>query len=279
MKPPSSEPIGLIAGEGTLPKLVAEGIKKTGQTVACIGLQNHYEKDLPQICDLFKTAGVLRIGKWIRLLRKWNVKKAIIVGRVEKKLMHDPKRFIVQIPDWIALKLWYVHLRNDKRSASVLNAVANELTNKGIELIDSTSYIKDHLAPVGQIGSVSPSKEVEKDIEFGWPILSKINMLKIGQALIVKERDIVAVEALEGTDAMIERSKKLCQRGGWSLLKCASENHDMRTDVPTIGVNTIKKVSEGGGHAIAIGANRTILVNMPDVIKSANKLGVALIGI
>jgi len=275
----NTNPIGLIAGEGKLPQLIAKGIHNAGKEVACVGLKNYYHKDLPSYCDYFKAVGPFRIGQWIRTLKKWKISKAIMVGRVQKKQMYDPRRFFNQLPDIKTLSLWYFSLKDDKRSPAVLNALTEELNKKGIQLIDSTSYIQDHLAEVGTLGSHQPKKENLSDISFAWPILNKINFLKIGQAITVKGKDIIAVEALEGTDAMIERTGKLCKKGGWTLVKTASENHDMRTDVPTIGINTIEKVYDNGGNTIAIGAQKTILVEKEKTINLANKLGICLIGI
>lgn len=275
----NTKPIGLIAGEGKLPQLIANGIHNSGKEVACIGLKNYYHKDLPNHCDYFKEVGPFRIGQWIRTLKKWKISKAIMVGRVQKKQMYDPRRFFNQLPDIKTLSLWYFSLKHDKRSPAVLNALTEELNKRGIQLIDSTSYIQDHLAEVGTLGCHEPKKENLSDISFAWPILNKINSLKIGQAITVKGKDIIAVEALEGTDAMIERTGKLCKKGGWTLVKTANENHDMRTDVPTIGINTIEKVYGNGGNTIAIGAKKTILVEKEKTINLANKLGICLIGI
>ena len=114
---------------------------------------------------------------------------------------------------------------------------------------------------------------------FGWPLLDKVVELDVGQAIIVREGDIVAVEALEGTDRMIDRAGELCRAKGWTLFKSAKRSHDMRADVPTIGVPTVERVARHGGACIAVGAGRVILVDAPAVLAAADRLGIAIVGV
>jgi DUF1009 family protein len=204
---------------------------------------------------------------------------AVMVGRVSKARMHDPLRFLRQLPDWRAASLWYRRLRHDHRSSTLLTALAEELLGNGIRLIDSTTYIPEHLTSAGTIGRVTPSAQASGDIAFGWPLFRQALALGIGQAMTVRDRDVIAVEAVEGTDRMIERTGELCRASGWTLLKSASDEHDMRADVPTIGVATVERVARCGGRTIAMGAGRVILIDRPAVIAAADRLGVALVGI
>ncbi len=271
--------IGLIAGQGTLPLLVAQGIRAAGCRVAAVGLHGQYEPGLRDACDEFAEAGVLQLGKWIRLMRRFHAQRAVIIGRVGKARMHDPWRLLRQLPDLRAIDLWYRRLRHDHRTAALLAAVADELTNSGVTIIDSTTYITAHLATTGQMGRVAAAAQQLADIQFGWPLLAQLASSNIGQALTVREGDVIAVEAVEGTDAMIERTGQLCPKRGWVLLKTASPGHDMRADVPTIGVQTIERLASAGGKAISLGAGRVILADREAVIAAADRLGVALIGI
>lgn len=271
--------LGLIAGNGRLPILVARGMKAAGARVSCVGLAGQYQPDLPACCDDFKTAGLVQIGRWIRLLRRWGVHEAVLVGGVRKERMHDPLRVFRQIPDWRAAVLWYRHLRHDRRNAAVLTAVADELARSGITLLDSTTYIPDQLASEGMMTRTQPTPQHRADIEFGWSILAQTVELGVGQAIAVRDRDVIAVEALEGTDRMIIRAGELCSARGWTFLKTASQTQDMRADVPTIGVQTIENLARAGGGCIAVGAGRVILVDKPIVIDAADKAKIAIVGI
>jgi hypothetical protein len=273
------KPMGLIAGQGRLPLLVARGMKARHAKVCCIGLRDQFDLQLPSLCHEFQVVGLVRIGKWIKLLRHWGAREAVMVGGVSKKRMHDRWRLLRQIPDWRAVRLWYRHLRHDRRNAAVLAAVADELARSGITLIDSTAYISDHLAAEGAMTRAQPTASQRGDIGFGWPLLTQMVELDIGQSIAVRDRDVIAVEAVEGTDAMIERAGELCQTRGWTLLKTAKANHDMRADVPTIGMATIERAAKAGCGCIALGAGRVILIDKPAVLRAADELRVAIIGV
>jgi DUF1009 family protein len=271
--------VGLIAGQGQLPFLVAQGVRAEGGRVCCVGLRDQYDGGLRERCDEFGEAGIVQLGRWIRLLRRWDVSEAVMVGRVDKARMHDPFRIVRQLPDWRAVVLWYRRLRHDHRTPAVLAAVADALGENGITLIDSTTHIPEHLATEGTMGAVEPTASQRLDTAFAWPILERLLELGIGQAMAVRERDVIAVEAVEGTDRMVDRAGELCPRRGWVLLKSSRADHDRRADVPTIGVRTVERVAESGGRCIAVGAGRVILVDKPQVIAAADGAGVALLGI
>ena len=274
----SDRPIGLIAGQGALPVIVARGMRAAGRRVSCIGLADQFVPELPALCDDFAEAGVVQLGKWLRLARRFGVREAVMVGRVAKARMHDPFRMLRQLPDWRAINLWYRKLRHDRRSATLLTVLADDLAKEGLVLIDSTTYIPDHMASEGVMTKRQPTDEQRGDIAFGWPLLKQVGSLDIGQAIAVREKDVIAVEAVEGTDRMIARAGELCRRKGWTLLKTARPGHDMRADVPTIGVSTIESMHKAGGGCIAVGVGRVILVDRPAVIAAADRLGVAIVG-
>lgn len=274
-----SRPIGLIAGQGRLPILVAEGIHAAGEEVCCVGLRDQFDSTLPARCDRFAPAGLVRLGRWIRLLRRWGVTEAVMVGAVTKARMHDPLRVLRQMPDWRAAILWYRRLRHDRRSAAVLAAVADMLEEGGVRLIDSTTYIPDHLAEVGVMTRHQPTPAQRADIEFGWELLDRVVELGAGQSMAVRERDVIAIEAVEGTARMIERAGTLCRAKGWTLLKTASADHDMRADVPSMGVETIEQLSRAGAGCAALGAGRVILIDKPAVLAAADRAKIALVGV
>lgn len=273
------ESIGLIAGAGRLPILVAEGMKEAGRRVCAVGLRGQFDAALPPLCDAFSVVGIARLGSWIRVLRRFEVTEAIMVGRVEKGRAHERLKFLRLMPDVRSAMLWYRKLRHDHRNATVLTAIADELRSEGITLIDSTTFIAEQMATPGVMGRVQPTPQQQGDVAFGWPLLGQIAAIDVGQSIAVRERDVVAVEAVEGTDAMIERAGQLCSARGWSLLKTAKPQHDMRADVPTIGVATVERVARCGGRCIAVGVGRVILLDKPLVIEAADRLGVALLGV
>jgi DUF1009 family protein len=271
--------VGLIAGEGRLPILVADGMRARGMRVACVGLYGCYDPALPSHCDDFRVAGVLQLGRWIRHLRRMGAHDAVMVGRVAKARFHQPFRMLRQVPDWRSVRVYYLRARHDRRSPALLAAVADELLTGGVRLIDSTTHITDHMASVGVMGSVAPSADVQRDVDFGWHVLLESSRLGIGQCIAVRDRDVLAVEAIEGTDAMIERAGSLCRAGGWTMLKTASASHDMRADVPTIGVQTVERLSRARARAIVLGAGRVILIDRPAVLAAADRAGIAVIGV
>jgi len=274
----SAAPLGLIAGSGELPMLVAKGARAAGRRVVCVGIHGAFDERLPALCDRFDSAGLVQIGRWVRLLRRGGASEAIMVGGVRKTRMHDPWKLFRQVPDLRAAWLWYRRLRHDRRNHAVLAAVADELASCGVPLMDSTTFIADHMASAGTMGRAQPDAASVADVAFGWPLLLQAVELDIGQSMAVRDRDVIAVEAIEGTDAMIDRAGQLCRARGWTLLKTAKAAHDRRADVPTIGVATIERVAAAGCRCIALGAGRVILVDRPAVLHAADRLGVAILG-
>jgi len=275
----SLPPIGMIAGGGRLPVAAAEGIRAAGRSVCCVGLADQYDDDLPALCDAFRRVGLVQVGKWARVLRRWGCREAVLLGKVQKTRMYDPLVWLRYRPDWTAAKIWFWRLRNDKRADSMLGAVADELQADGITLIDSTKYIPRHMADLGVMGRVKPTAANEADIAFALPIVQRMGELDIGQAIAVADRDVIAVEAIEGTDAMIERAGLLCPKGRWTLIKVAKPNQDMRFDVPTVGPGTIEKLAAQRANCLAVEAGRTIVLDREAMIAAADAAGIAVVGV
>ncbi len=183
--------------------------------MACAAFSQHAWPELRRECDDFAWVGVLRMGQWVRVLRAWGCHEAIMVGRVRKTQMYDPWRYFRYIPDWRAARLWFTDLRHDKRPYAILQAVIRELSSAGINLMDSTTYCADQLADSGVLTRHQPNESQWSDIRFGWSICRQLSTLDIGQSIAVMDRDVIAVEALEGTNAMIERAGKLYRVRGW----------------------------------------------------------------
>jgi hypothetical protein len=271
-------PLGLIAGEGVFPLLVARGARAAGRKVVCAALAGCAWPDLRNECDRFHWVGVLRIGQWARVLRRAGCAEAIIVGRVGKAQMYNRWRYFQYIPDFATLRLWFTDLRHDKRVGAVLSAIARQLQAEGITLIDSTRYTPDQLATAGVMGKRQPTEKQWADIRFGWELCRTISRLDIGQAIAVLDKDIIAVEAIEGTNAMIERAGQWCRSGGWTLIKVANQAQDMRMDVPTIGTTTIEKLNAARAGCLVLEPGKTIILEKQKVLELADRYKIAVVG-
>jgi DUF1009 family protein len=278
--PPPPTAIGVIAGGGRLPLIVAEGLRSIGHPIHGLGLANQYEPDFPTRCDSFEEVGLLKIGSWGKILSGKGVRHAIMVGKVDKaKLMHDPWRALKNLPDWRTIVSWYTHLRHDRRTHAVLTAIADELDRCGVALLDSTSPIQNEMTHAGVMTKRQPTAEQRADVEFVWPMLREALRLDIGQAITVRERDVIAVEAVEGTDRMLERTGALCRARGWTMCKGARHGHDRRSDVPTVGINTLHKMHETGGGCLALSVGDVIMLDKQEMIDVADRLGIAIVGV
>ena len=271
--------LGLIAGAGRLPFLVAGGAKLAGLKVVCLGLGETAEKSLADEVDIFYRVALARPGAWIRKLRKHGVRRTIMVGRVSKGRLFTPWRIVQYLPDWRAFRIYYWRLRGKTRlTDSLLCAVADELATGGIILENSIMYCKEHLATTGLMTRTHVRPSVKEDIEFGWQIAKKLGELDIGQAIAVKEREVIAVEAIEGTAEMIERAGHLCRSGGWTLIKVSKPQQDMRFDVPCVGTETVRGLAQNGGKCLVVEAEKTIIIDKPQTIELADKLDISILG-
>jgi len=227
-----------------------------GRRVVILGLKGAASPRLAGLADEFRWVGIARIGSWLAALARARPAEAVMLGGVKKGEIYSPFRVLRYIPDIRTAWLWYVRVRKDKRDNAVLLAVADELKKEGIELVSSVKYCPEHLAGEGLMTRTPVPRSCQEDIDFGWRIARSSADLDIGQSVAVKERDIIAVEAVEGTDAMIRRAGELCRVGGWTLVKVARPNQDMRFDVPTIGPSTIRNLRDAGCRCLVVEAAR-----------------------
>jgi len=274
-----SKTLGLIAGGGRLPFLVAQGARRAGQKVVCVGLAGYVEPALAADVDLFYRVAVARPGSWMRKLRKHGVTRAIMVGRVTKSHLFTPWRILHYLPDWRAFRIYYWRLRGkDKLTDTLLSALADELASGHIHLENSMMYCAEHLADTGLMTEGKPVSRVQEDVAFGWPLAKKLGELDIGQAIAVREREVIAVEAIEGTAEMIKRAGRFCKAGGWTLIKTAKPQQDPRFDVPCVGPETVRDLAANGGTCLVVEAGKTMVVDKPETIKLADELGISILG-
>ena len=169
-------------------------------------------------------------------------------------------------------------LRHDHRDNAVLRAVADLLSGKGVELMSSVTYCREHLATEGLMTRRPVPRSAAGDMAFGFQIARRSAALDIGQSVAVKEGDIIAVEAVEGTDEMIDRAGRLCRKGGWTLVKVARPDQDMRFDVPAVGPETIRRLKQARGACLVLEAGRTLILDKPETLKLADACGIAVFG-
>lgn len=200
-----------------------------------------------------------------------------MVGRVEKNTLYDRWRYLRYIPDLQAIKMFWKVIRTDKRPQTILQTIADGLAEQGITLIDSTKYCADHVVTPGVMTRRKPTDAQWADIHFGYQVCQTVTKLDIGQSIAVLDHDVIAVEALEGTNAMIERAGKLCRIGGWTMVKCANSKQDMRVDVPTIGTVTIEKLAAARASCVVLEPGKTIILEKPKVLELADRYKIAVV--
>lgn len=271
------DPLGIIAGAGRFPFLVAEGARAAGRPLVIVGLRGLADRSLADHADRFHWSGVVRLGRWIRLFRKAGVREAVMAGSVCKSEMYTRFRLIRYLPDWTSIKLWFFEV-TDRRNDTILRATADHMARKGITLVNSIQYCPDHMATEGVMTRRQLTEAQRADVEFGWRIAKEMGRLDIGQSIAVKEQEVIAVEAIEGTDRMIERAGELCRHGGWTLVKVAKPDQDLRFDVPTVGPDTITNLHRSRAAALVVEAGRTLVVDRPALLELADKLGIVVVG-
>ncbi len=236
--------IGLLAGSGRFPILFAEAARRQGLKVACVGISYEARRSCAEICDSFEVVGVSKLGGMIRSFRRRGAGRIVMAGKVTKSVMYTPGRFLQLWPDLRMARFWYRNLV-DKRDDSILLGVIAEFARDGMTFASALDYCPELLVTQGVLTRRRPSAAELKDVAFGWHLAKEMGRLDVGQSVAIKESAAVAVEAIEGTDRCIERAGQLCRAGGWTLVKVAKPQQDMRFDVPTIGVTTDREPPQG----------------------------------
>jgi len=272
--------IGIIAGWGNFPVRVAQKLKSDGYQVYCMGIKDHADPRLADICDDYREFGMGRMGAQIRYLKSAGVVHATLAGKFFKTKLFERFSIIRHFPDltfWRHFYPVFVTKSVDRKDDTLLLTVIQVYAAGGIEFLPATDYAPELLVKQGTLTNRKPTDAQWKDIRFGWTAAKEMGRLDIGQSVIVKDRAILAVEAMEGTDACIERSGQLCKSGGMTLVKVAKPDQDMRFDVPTIGEGTVETLHKAGGKVIAIEADKTIVLDQEATIAKANKLGIVIV--
>jgi UDP-2,3-diacylglucosamine hydrolase len=263
--------LGIISGTGELPMAIAGEARALGYKVIGIALEPLADSSISSYVDEIKWVNVGKFGKVIDSLKNFGVTEAVMAGKVSKTLLY--KSGIT--PDLRAVKLLFS--LKDRCDDSILLAVADELKKEGITLLDITKFGSGLFASEGAFTKKKPAMKEWEDIKFGWSIAKEIGRLDIGQTVVVKNRAVMAVEAIEGTDEAIRRGGKLAGKDA-VVVKVGKPNQDMRFDVPVIGLDTIKTMIEVHAGVLAVEAKKCLILNREKIIDVSKKAGISVVG-
>ena len=260
--------IGLIAGAGVLPLEFIRSARERGDTVVVFALENMASQQLEKEADRVYRMNIGQYKKFGFLLLKERIRQLALIGKVKKNVIYEEGTYDEEAR--IVLK----NMRN-KKDYSILEEITRHLKRIGVEVIDGMRYLSHLLPDKGVLSRTAPDERVEEDIKIGYGIAKKLAGMDIGQTVVVKERAIVAVEAMEGTDAAITRAGEIAGKG-CVMVKVSRPDQDLRWDIPTVGPDTMTGLSRNGFSALAIESGKMFLINKEELVKIADANGVAV---
>ncbi|MFH1189280.1 MAG: UDP-2,3-diacylglucosamine diphosphatase LpxI [Candidatus Omnitrophota bacterium] len=261
--------IGIVAGAGKLPVIFAQEAKARGDKTIGIGIKGITSADIESHVDKFVWFELGAFQKMVFALVSNRINKIVLLGKLKKDLFFDNAESFDDDTKKLLNKL------NDNKDYSILNKAAEFMGKFGIEVIDPTVYLKGHVPSKGVITKRSPDKEESADIDYARKIAVELAGLDIGQTVIVKNRTVIAIEAVEGTDEAITRAGALSKRG-FVVVKAARPKQDMRFDIPLVGLDTVEAIVKAGGTALAIEADKTLLIDRRAILDLADEKGLAI---
>ncbi|MBQ3310659.1 UDP-2,3-diacylglucosamine diphosphatase LpxI [bacterium] len=261
----------LIAGDGSLPVIMAKNATKNGLEVVCISLSSDNYKELKKVCSKVYSVAPGQVLKIQEILKNEQIKQLTFLGKVSKKLILKRPKF-----DSKALEL----LKKVKRlnDDQVMLILIEELEKLGITALDQTIFIKNLMIPAGILGKIKPNEEQINDVQYGYATAKEMGKLDIGQSVVIKDRMVMAVEAIEGTDKCIERGGKIAKTDA-VVVKVAKPHQDKRFDIPAVGLNTIKTMKKFKLKVLAVEANETIIVEQEKVVNFADKNNIIIMAV
>jgi DUF1009 family protein len=274
---------GLIAGNGRFPFMVVEGARRAGVSLSVAAIREETDPRIEKEVESLTWVGIGQLGKMIRFFKGEGVEKAIMAGQVKHVQI-----FSGAVPDARMLKML---LKLPRRNTnSLIGAIADELAREGIDLIDSTYFVQDHLPAVGTLTHRRPSAAERADVDFGFEIAREMSRLDLGQTIVVRGKACVAIEAMEGTDATIRRAGELMRgretrnkikltSGPLTVLKLSKPDQDMRFDVPVVGVPTIESMIDAGATCLCVSAGKTLMFDRNEMIVLADKNKIAILAV
>jgi DUF1009 family protein len=260
---------GLIAGNGRFPFLVLEAARSQGIEMAVIALKEEASPELEKLAKRLHWVSLGELSKAIELMQGEGVKQAVMAGQVKHNKIFSAIR-----PDWKLAKLLFSLPR--KNTDSLIGAVARVLEEEGIELVDSTLFLKPLVPEAGVLTRRAPDEQESADIEYGLGVARQIAAMDVGQTVVISDRACVAVEAMEGTDEAIERAGRYAQGRSLVVVKVSKPKQDMRFDVPVVGIPTVEGMQRAGATALALDAGRTLLFERSVLIAKADEAGIAI---
>jgi DUF1009 family protein len=265
--------LGLIAGNGRFPFLVLDAARGAGHDVTVVALKEETYPELAEAAERRSAPlhwiSIGQLGACVRHLKEAGVTQAVMAGQVKHTKLFDVR------PD---LLLGKVLMRLAARNTdSIISGVADVLRDAGIELLDSTAFLRPLMARAGTLTRRAPTADEERDLEVGYRVADAVAGLDVGQAIAVKAGAVVAVEAMEGTDAMIARAGQLAG-AGVTIVKVAKPNQDMRFDVPVVGVSTIEALERAGATLLSVDAEKTLMIDGDAVVRAAERAGICIVG-
>ena len=264
------EKIGLLAGVGKLPVECARAAKNLGFEVYAVALLPETDKELADVATDYKEISVAKLGEIINYLKEKEIQKVTMLGKVTKELLFKGN---VQ-PD--ALMMQLIMSLPDRSDDTIMLAFVKELAKNGMQAFDQTALIRSLMPHRGIISKREPTDEERRDMEFGLRMAREIGRLDVGQTVVVKNLAVMALEAIEGTDACIRRGGELAN-GGAVVAKAAKPQQDNRFDVPTVGLSTLKVMAEVGAKALVIEADKTLLVEKDAVLALAEEKDITIV--
>jgi DUF1009 family protein len=276
----TDQPVGLLAANGRFPVLFAEAARERGLPVYCVGVSGMCdEATLRSACTGFDTCGLGKVGRAIGLFRRQGVREIVMAGKIEKKLLFQGGRYWRYFPDWRGIHLLWTYARRDHKDDTLLLAVIAEFGRDNLAFRSALDFCPELLVKHGFLTRRRPTTAQWKDIHMGWEIAKEMGRLDIGQSVAVKDMAVLAVEAIEGTDLCIRRAGELSRGTPFTVVKVAKPQQDMRFDVPTIGVDSIRTMYESGARCLAIESERTIVLDQQQVFDLADRLGIAIVSL
>ncbi|MDH3359654.1 MAG: UDP-2,3-diacylglucosamine diphosphatase LpxI [Desulfobulbaceae bacterium] len=263
--------IGIIAGGGQFPLLFAKAAREQGRKVVVVAHEGETNPALEESVDSFYWVKLGQLGKIIKHFKNEGVTETVFLGTITKtRIFRDI------LPDLKGLTLWNkIDIRQDD---AILRAIAVEIEKDGIKVLESTLYLQHLLFPKGILGRKKPSAEQREDIRFGWQMARSVGALDIGQCVVVRDRTVLAVEAIEGTDAAIKRGGALGREKA-VVVKLRKPGQDFRFDLPAIGVTTIESMQEAKAKVLAVEAGQALLFDREAFVDAANKAGIVVVGV
>jgi UDP-2,3-diacylglucosamine hydrolase len=260
---------GLIAGNGRFPFLVLEGARSQGIEMAVIAIKEEASPEIERVARRLHWVSLGELSKTIELMHQEGVSQAVMAGQVKHNKIFSSIR-----PDWKLAKLLFSLPR--KNTDTLIGAVARVLEEDGIQLVDSTVFLKPLLPEPGVLTRRAPNEHEAEDIAYGLGIARQIAAMDIGQTVVIAERACVAVEAMEGTDETIARAARIAPGRPLVVVKVSKPRQDMRFDVPVVGLPTVEQMKNAGATALALDAERTLLFDRAQLIERADAAGIAI---